>query len=182
MGFDADALENAFAASGNVVRWFKRCEYSESVQRAEIEAVADRHIGSFLRVWGECFSTLRDPALSPTQNAQNYAPHLMEPLMDMYTDFVKFGMFMKHHGFREENEWRASFVAQEQAMCSFREGIHGLVPFLPIDVDLSKSLKRVVVGPGPQIDEWVTTVRLMLAKCDIAGVEVLPSKIPYRNW
>jgi hypothetical protein len=185
LGFDADALGDAFNAPGNVVRWFKRCEYSESVQDAQIEEVADRYIQEFLTTWDRCFSTVRDPSLSPSQNAGNYAPHLMEPLTNMYVDFVQFGMFMKHHGFREENEWRVTFIAENQAMCSFRESTFGLTPFLPIGIDLSRSpspLKRIVVGPGPHKDEWVTTVNLMLAKCSISGVEVVPSQIPYRNW
>lgn len=185
LGFDADALKDAFTASGNVVQWFRRCEYSESAQNAQIEALTGRHIEEFLTSWDTCFSTMRDSSLPPSQNARNYAPHLMQPLMNMYADFVEFGMFMKHHGFREENEWRATFIAEDQAMCSFRESTLGLTPFLPIGIDLSKSpspLKRIVVGPGPHKDEWVTTVNLMLAKCSIPGVEVVPSKIPYRNW
>ena len=100
LGFDADLLKDAFTASGNVVQWFRKCEYSESAQDAQIEALAENHIGNFLNAWDTCFSTMRNPALSPAQNAHNYAPHLMELLMNMYADFVEFGMFMKHHGFR----------------------------------------------------------------------------------
>lgn len=185
LGFDADVLEGTFTTSGNIVQCFKRCEYRESAQSAQIEALTDRHIEEFLTSWDKCFSTMRDPSLSPSQNARNYAPHLMQPLMNMYGDFVEFGMFMKHHGFCEENEWRVTFVAENQAMCSFRESALGLTPFLPMGIDLSRSpspLKRIVVGPGPHKDEWVTTICLMLAKCSISGVEVVSSKIPYRNW
>jgi hypothetical protein len=185
LGFDAKLLRDAFTASGNVVQWFKKCEYSESTQDAQTAALAENYIDKFLNCWNKCFSTMRNPSLSPTQNVENYAPYLFEPLTNMYVDFVKFGMFMKHHGFREENEWRFTFIAQDQASCSFREGAFGLTPFLSIGLDLSKApspLKRVVVGPGPHRDEWVTTVRLMLAKCGISGVEVTPSRIPYRNW
>jgi hypothetical protein len=184
LGFDADALKYSFTASGNAVLSFRRCEYSESNQNAQIEALTRGHVEEFLKTWGRCFSTMRDHSLTPSQNARNYEP-LMEPLMNLYADFVKFGMFMKHHGFREENEWRATFIAEDQAMCSFREGALGLTPFLPVGIELSKSpspLKRIVVGPGRHKDQWVTTVNLMLAKCSISGVEVVPSQIPYRNW
>jgi len=105
--------------------------------------------------------------------------------MNLYADFVEFGMFMKHYGFREEYEWRATFVAENQEMCSFRESIFGLTPYLTIGLDLSKSpfpLKKIAVGPGPHRDEWVQTVNLLLAKYAISGVEVVPSQIPYRNW
>lgn len=43
-------------------------------------------------------------------------------------------------------------------------------------------LKRIVVGPGPHTAEWTETIKLLLAKNAISGVNVVPSEIPYRNW
>lgn len=185
LGFDADDLLRSFTASGNVLHWFDRCEYRKPEQDASIEKLADKHLEEFLATWDEYFYKKRNPSLSTTENLRTHRDYLIKPMMNMYADFMMVGMFIKHESFIEENEWRVSFLPEDRAMCSFHDNTYGLTPYLTIGLDLSKSpppLKRIVVGPGPHKDEWVQTVNLLLAKCATSGVEVVPSKIPYRNW
>ncbi len=185
LGFDTETLLRSFTASGNLLRWFNRCEYRESEQDANIEKLAATHLDAFCTTWHTYFFERRNPSLSTSENLRNNGEYLITPMMNMYTDFTVLGMFIKHHSFIEENEWRVSFVPEDLAMYSFHESAFGLTPYLPIGLDLTKSpspLRRIVVGPGPHKDEWVQTVNLLLEKCAITDVKVVPSQIPYRNW
>jgi hypothetical protein len=184
LGFDAVALQASFTASGNMLQLFKRCEYREQEQDDQIDRLANKHLEKFLGAWDSYFSSPNAHNKDDETRKQGVVK-LWQHLMEMYLEFIEFGMFMKHSGFREEDEWRASFVAEDQAMCSLRESLFGLTPYLTVGLDLSKPpspLKRIVVGPGPHKDEWVHTVSLLLEKSEVTGVEVIPSKIPYRNW
>jgi hypothetical protein len=192
LGFDADALQTSFTASGNMLQLFRRCEYSEQVQDAQIDRLANKHLDKFLNAWDSYFSS-RNTQNSDDETRKQGAVILWQHLIEMYLDFIEFGMFMKHSGFREEDEWRASFTAEDQTMCALRESIFGLTPYLSVGLDLSKPpapLKRIVVGPGPHKDEAVNGVKFLLETNGIKvwtegskeGVEVVPSQIPYRNW
>lgn len=185
LGFDASALQTCFTTATKVVFSLGRRVYDEGKQDAHIEGLAAGHLKEFLGKWSIYFHERRDPSLSPLDNFKNNLDYTIAPILDMYTDFIEFGAFMKHPGFLEENEWRFAFISENDGDCSFRESRFGLTPYLPIGLDLCKSpppLKRIVVGPGLHRVEWVETVKLLLAKSAISGVEVVPSEIPYRNW
>lgn len=185
LGFDASELETCFNATTKVVCRLGRCIYDEEKQNAHIEDLAAKHLKEFLDKWSVYFYERRDPTLSAFENLKNNLVYTIEPIMDMYADFIQFGTFMKHPGFLEEKEWRFAFIPENDGDCSFRESKFGLTPYLPIGLDPCKSpsaLKRIVIGPGLHRDEWVETVKLLLTKSAISGVEVLPSQIPYRNW
>ncbi len=183
LGFDADALQECFSTPMNVVFNLRRCIYEEKLQDLGFEKIAADHLEDFLRKWSVYANELRDPALDPAENVKKHGAFLFEPLGKMYLDFIDLGSFIKHPGFIEENEWRFAFISENESDCSFRESRFGLTPFLPIDLDLRRSpspLKRIVVGPDTRKDEWVRTIKLVLAKAGISGVEVVPSQIPYR--
>jgi hypothetical protein len=185
LGFDAAALEGCFSTKSRVVYRLGRCEYDEMTQNAMIESLASRHLNDFLEKWKIYFRELRDPSLSTFENLKKNLDHTIAPVLDMYTEFIQFGAFMKHRGFQEENEWRYVFVSEKPSDCLFRESRFGLTPYLPVGLDFHTTpmpLKRIVVGPGPHRNEWVETAKLKLAKCEISGVDVIPSDIPYRNW
>jgi hypothetical protein len=185
LGFDASALLNSFTASGNVVQWVNRCEYSEFAQNAQIDQLTSKHCDGFLNSWTNYFSGLQASSLAPAEYRKNNVELLMNPLMEMCAEFVQFGMFIKHPAFREENEWRVAFVAQSSELCLFRPSNFGLTPYIEIGISLLATpspLRRIVVGPGPHKNEWVTTLQFLLAKYGISGIEVVPSQIPYRNW
>jgi hypothetical protein len=167
LGFDSTILEGCFSTSMKVVYSLGRCLYDEKMQNSQIKDLAARHLQEFLDKWSVYFHQLRDPKLGSFENFKNNLDFTVAPIVNMYADFVQLGAFMKHPGFVEENEWRFVFVSEHGGDCSFRESRFGLTPYLPIGLDFCRSpspLKRIIVGPGPHKEEWVETVRLLLAK------------------
>jgi hypothetical protein len=183
LGFDSDELQQCSHTPLKMLFYLRKCIYDEDLQDQGFEKIAADHLEEFLSNWSHYASELRDPALSPSENIKKHGGFLFEAVGKMYLDFIDFGSFVKHPGFMEENEWRFAFIPENDADCSFREGRFGLTPYFPINLDLKRSpspLKRIVVGPDRCKDEWVQTIKLMLAKAGITGVEVVPSEIPYR--
>jgi len=67
-------------------------------------------------------------------------------------------------------------------LIQFRDG---LTPYIKVPLklkSLSPPLKQIVVGPSQNKGQIVDSLKLQLKKMNINGVEVVPSKIPYRNW
>ena len=94
----------------------------------------------------------------------------------------------KDIGFKEENEWRLAFhtltAEPHMELIQFRDGRFGRTPYIEVPLglkDQDSPLKRIVVGPSPNKDQAVIGLGLELAKMGIHGVEVVPSKIPFRN-
>jgi hypothetical protein len=60
------------------------------------------------------------------------------------------------------------------------------VPHVEIPISFGKELppaiEKIVVGPCPQPGEAVKAVQMLLDSKGIPDIEVIPSKIPYRNW
>lgn len=97
----------------------------------------------------------------------------------------------KNKAFYEEREWR--FVLQMSkaeretngGRIEFHDGQFGRTPHIAIPLDLKgqdSPLERIVVGPAPDKEQVVARLRINLVQMGIRGVEVVPSKIPYRNW
>ena len=119
--------------------------------------------------------------------------------------FIEEAARFKDMAFSEECEWRIVIHADRQnlmyAHCSdhsspivqFRQGKYGLTPYINLPLQLTtpeSSLRRIIVGPSPYEEETVGGVKLLLESKGIKiktdespnGGEVVPSKIPYRNW
>jgi hypothetical protein len=189
LGFDFCCLENDAFVENPIFKslssWSGPCNYDEGEQNTRIDALAKESASAILCNWDEYWNHLRNQSVSGAENRRNNMEHLSNPLKKMYICFVKFARFTKHPGFSEEREWRYIFMAESQSAFSIREGQFGLTPYLAIGIKLStppSPLKRIVVGPNPHMDEAVGLVRMMLEKESIHDVEVVPSKIPYRNW
>jgi hypothetical protein len=94
----------------------------------------------------------------------------------------------KDEAFSEEAEWRFAFHLNRNNTHSdleFRAGHSMLTPYLRIPLewdDQPIGIKEIIVGPCPHTDEAMRSVQMMLKTQGIQGVEVVPSKIPYRNW
>jgi hypothetical protein len=95
----------------------------------------------------------------------------------------------KNRGFYEEREWR--FVLQmsvtegNSGLIEFHDGRFGKTPHIAIPLalkDQDSPLKRIVVGPAPDKEQAAARLRIELVQMGIQGVEVVSSKIPYRNW
>ncbi|MDR3723593.1 MAG: DUF2971 domain-containing protein [Terracidiphilus sp.] len=92
----------------------------------------------------------------------------------------------KHFGFHEEQERR--LILRTCAKCPPANLIEFDAkgrPYINVPAGIKgkgSSLRRIVVGPGEHNDEWVAKTKILLAKEKIEDVDVVPSKIPYRNW
>jgi hypothetical protein len=99
-----------------------------------------------------------------------------------------YGASLKHEGFRAESEWRIALVRENGfpfTDLKFRQLKSLIAPYVPIPLKLDGcpiQILRVVVGPAPHMDEAVDAVKFLLAKNNVPVSEVVPSKIPYRNW
>jgi hypothetical protein len=103
--------------------------------------------------------------------------------------FVDFCAEFKDLSFREEDELRMCvYVADEVSNLScikFRDGRLGRIPYIELSLGLREqdsALRKIVVGPSPNRDQAVASLRIELAQMGINGIEVVPSQIPYRNW
>lgn len=111
----------------------------------------------------------------------------------------------KDPAFFEEKEWRIVILAPSKRsladvpnenaslLVKFRSGALGVTPYVECPLKLGtpgSALRRIVVGPTPHAEEAVEAVKMLLEDKGIRlrdrdfpnGVEVVPSKIPYRNW
>jgi len=94
----------------------------------------------------------------------------------------------KDNGFREEAEWRLAFLLQQGSTVTgieFRPGSSMPVPYLKVPLRLEDQvieIWKVIVGPCPHPSEAVRSVQMLLESEGFRDVEVVPSKIPFRNW
>jgi|WetSurMetagenome_2_1015567.scaffolds.fasta_scaffold202366_1 hypothetical protein len=105
-------------------------------------------------------------------------------------------VFMKHPAFRAEREWRiAKIFGPGSTTVSFRPGKSSLIPYIEIPLPIVNEsgpslIRRIIVGPSPEIESAVAAVKMLLtskgykvrSSMDDDGIEVVPSKIPYRDW
>jgi hypothetical protein len=95
---------------------------------------------------------------------------------------------LKHEGFHAEREWRIALIRKNSSPfigLKFRQLKSLIAPYVPIPLKWDGcpiQIPRVVVGPAPRMDEAVDAVKFLLAKNGVAVSDVIPSKIPYRNW
>ncbi|MGA2980830.1 MAG: DUF2971 domain-containing protein [Terriglobales bacterium] len=104
----------------------------------------------------------------------------------------------KNEKFKEEKEWRIigfppnrinpvlADPPQEKIQLEFREGRSMLVPYLPVPLKNDKGefpLDRVVVGPNPNPEQSLRSVKILLESQGLfAAMKSISSDIPYRNW
>lgn len=141
-----------------------------------------------------------DPALLKDLPVANIAAEIKESMSEYANSAIFLALLLpllKHEGFSGEQENRLVRIrAKEDGFehCSdigFHPGQSSIVPHSAVGlppVDLG--IRRIVVGPCPDPDWAVHAVEMLLTKHRIkvrrnrlaGGVEVVPSKIPYRNW
>jgi Protein of unknown function (DUF2971) len=94
----------------------------------------------------------------------------------------------KDKAFREEAEWRFALHLNRDIAHSdleFRAGRSMITPYFKVPLEWEGQpidIEEIIVGPCPHRDDAKKSVQMMLKKEGISGVEVIPSKIPYRNW
>jgi hypothetical protein len=130
------------------------------------------------------------------ESASNDLTTALRSLPINIMEYVKLAALGKHKAFKEENECRIVIVDEEGSksrLTKFRQSKSMMVPYLEIpwrENGLPNPIRRVFVGPTPNMDEAGKAVEMLLERNGIPvkaehcpdGVEVVPSKIPYRNW
>jgi hypothetical protein len=110
-----------------------------------------------------------------------------------------FALFTKHHGFKEENEWRVAYLPERdiekklEPMFNYSIGSRGVEPklkfkVLPIkgftadDISLTKIIDRIILGPSISSPIAVAAVLRMLDVVKHMGLKpkLISSTIPFR--
>lgn len=112
-----------------------------------------------------------------------------------------FSLFTKHHGFREEREWRLAYLPERDPKGLLKEhfgyhnGPRGIEPKFKLpfasnaafgsqDISLEKLVHSIILGPTAASPLAVTSVKRMLTKLDRPELaqKVVGSQIPYRSY
>jgi hypothetical protein len=99
--------------------------------------------------------------------------------------------FYKHIAFKDEREWRIrmsanSVFVNDPLPVECRLGKSSLIPAvrLPFEgTNMENSfIKEIIVGPTPESELSVYSIRQFVEAENLLGVAVRPSKVPYRDW
>ena len=161
LGFDLSQL-SVIAKQQNFVVW--PCVYSPSIQLELVKYLID--------CWIEKFS---EKMLSHEKMIE-----------EINASICKLAPIIKDESFMEEQEWRlvSSATGGEKNM-AFREGVFSLIPYLNFNLCDNNSkdcIKEIVVGPSPHMDLAVNSLSMFLKQNKLPGVEIITSRIPFRNW
>lgn len=114
-------------------------------------------------------------------------------LMEKFCEFTRmkltdFLICFKHHGFREEQEWRAIAVVigTQGPAVSFRARGPDIVPYVSLDLSPSEGpnngrlpISTIVHGPTAQPNLAALAAHTLLKSKNLDSVEVVGSVIPY---
>ena len=105
---------------------------------------------------------------------------------EINTSICKLAPIIKDESFMEEQEWRlVSTATGGEKNMAFREGVFSLIPYLNFkicDQNSKDCLKRIVVGPSPHTDLATNSLSMFLKQNKLQKVEIVTSRIPFRNW
>jgi len=155
-----------------------RCIYDTDQQRELLRDLVDKLAAKL--------SDLSNKIGASPSQLQIYCDNLAR------TTLHKHALRLKNHKFKEELEWRIISVDamndawhQDTAPLGIREGKSTLIPYRRISLRNQHGrlpLTEIVVGPNPNTDQSVRSVKSLLASQGYADVKVRPSEVPYRNW
>jgi hypothetical protein len=107
-----------------------------------------------------------------------------------FLPLAKRAAIAKNIGFHEEDEWRLALILNQNSIpadLEFRDGGSMLIPYLEIPLcweNQTIDIQEIIVGPRQNPDEAaksVESVKMLLKREGIHGVDVIDSKIPFRN-
>ncbi|MGA2577765.1 MAG: DUF2971 domain-containing protein [Bryobacteraceae bacterium] len=113
-------------------------------------------------------------------------PRSAEEILPKY--LTQCAPLLKDPSFEEETEWR--LISQQPPLCTssrfaFREGKSMLVPYYKFSLhrgDEPIRIEEVIVGPTPEPELAVASIRGFLYSQGIRGTAVKSSAVPYRTW
>lgn len=161
LGFDLKSLTN-IAKKQNFVAW--PCVYNPTLQQELVNYLIDCWITKF-----------SGPMIDHSKM-----------LEEINSSICKLAPVIKDESFIEEQEWRLiSSTSDNKKNMDFREGAYSLIPYLNFHLKIGKSkdcFRRIVVGPSPHTDLAHNSLQMFLEHNSLESVEVVNSRIPYRNW
>lgn len=175
IGFDPAALIEAARFMDNMQ--LVQCIYDERKQKEFANSLLD----SFLDMWlAECREGNPEEAVQFKKN--------LFPIICFRISATFAAASMKHHTFSEEREWRLLGVCRQPDRHRFRIGKSSLTPYIEIkwgdesEAPKSQPIRSVSVGPCPDPGASKRSISMLLRSCDVSGVSVQNSEIPFRSW
>lgn len=103
------------------------------------------------------------------------------------TSVCQLAPIIKDESFSEEKEWRlvSSVVSSKSPQFAFREGEFSLIPYYNFQIEDEHgrlSIRSIVVGPSPHMELARNSLSTFLAASKLPTVDIVGSKIPFRNW
>jgi len=181
--FDSKLIDKFHAATPRA-SFCESCIYSEVEQYGLCEQLSnDLLVGPFRDLAVESLSThdtLRKAIKEGTSTLHDWNGFGSSALL--------YSSLFKHAGFGEESEYRlVKFftLKSDSSVIQFRPGKDNPTPYIAISLALKAAnspLKMIVVGPSLNKEQAAIDLRIRLRQMGLANVQVVPSKIPYRNW
>ena len=100
-------------------------------------------------------------------------------------DLGSIAPIFKNAGFQEENEWRIISDGPKSAKdAKYRCGQSYIIPYFEFSLEKPLDfIKSITIGPSPHPDISNNTLKMLLLKHDKDyEIDVVQSKVPYRNW
>jgi hypothetical protein len=187
MGFrrrSIDEIANILPDALHLAGFLADCNYSTETMTNKIESSTREHFDNIL--------TIKDDYFMKHPLDTSYRPY---DDRDVRTAIRKFAGDMllqcsifKHSGFEEENGTRLIVIfvngVSKCDLIEYRPGHIVQTPYIriPIGIRQDSSMSRIVIGPSANQEQTVAILRVRLLQMGLPDVEVVPSKIPYRNW
>lgn len=105
----------------------------------------------------------------------------------IHTSVCQLAPIIKDESFSEEKEWRlvSPVLSGKSPLFAFREGTYSLIPYLNfkiIDEEGKDCIVKTTVGPSPHMGLARSSLEAFFASCKLPAVDIVESKIPFRNW
>ncbi len=168
LGFDGKALRQQLKEQFKFWFYLAPCVYNENKQKILINELIK-------------YSPLRTKSLS----AQSINLPLRYLSFEESTLLV--APMIKASGFKEEKEWRLISAPLPFDTAEFRRGSFSLIPYWETEVDLERTLKKIIIGPTPEKELSEAAVRGLLMKyfpahnSPLRKIEIMHSQVPFRN-
>lgn len=167
--FDPDELYNATPTPDHV--YFGRVIYARDEQIEEVRSVVDRAL--------QAVSEMAELDVSQQKLcAKGICSNAFEKLVGTMCLF-------KHHGFREESEWRAVHWLQDITKVDFDATSGVIRPFINMFAGTSDPpklpIREIIVGSSGLVAQARKSVELLLERRGYTGVKVSDSGVPYRD-
>jgi hypothetical protein len=156
------------------------CNYSEG----SIDQLVETHVGELFK--SQLFSPEDLESIDGLHTALKQNLETKNKVTEFIVNFLLLCGVFKHVGFQEENEYRVvRFMLQGEPnpeKVLFRPDN---APYIEIPLNLFAEyspLRAIFVGPSADRDRAACILRIQLRQMGLSQVEVVESKIPYRNW